>query len=803
MNGTTRYNLLTQKLILLLLALAFFSCNSTQHLSDQQKLLRKNSISISTDRPINNKGELRDNLSKLIIQKPNTYLFNLIPSKLWLYNKRYGKLKLKPDDSLSKSVERPVVFDSVMAQKSIQNMKGFLFNQSYYYAKITDTVIYRGKKAFVKYKVNPGSNFLINKELFDVDDSDIKNLMQAHADESGMEKNKDFNSSLAEDERSRITALARNSGYYSFSQDNIVFKLDTFDKTFFKDVSSPFENAVNFITASKANKKPTLDVAAIIRRTDDPTDYIRYKVGSITVYPDFDRSANMDDSVLITTVIDSITFKYRNRYVNERVLLSRIFMSPGDWFSQADLDKTRAKLNELGIFQFIRIDARIGPESDSVLDFVITMNRLKKYDYGYTYAVSSGSTYSLGHQLSVSLRDKNLDKGADLLTISANGGLEYAYDENTGKTIFDHLSLLTKYYGVNASIDFPKFLAPVNQGLFDNSSLPHTIVSVGENVMERVDYFNLVNTSANFTYKWRENRSVSWSLSPAFVNIIRLPLETDSFREVLSSNAYLKNSYKPNFIEGENIAFTFTDAEKKRGKNYTYLKLSLEEAGGLMSLLNQFGASLNDLYHIQFAQYTKFDFDVRHYFNVKKSVFAMRFYGGVGIPYGASTTLPYIKQYFAGGPYGLRGWRIRSLGPGSYYNAVDQQNPTSIDLTGDIKLETNGEYRFPIAPIFAGAIKLNGALFADAGNIWLAQPDAGFPGGNFEFNTLGQDIAMDAGIGLRFDIAFITLRTDMAILLKKPYVPQNDGWVINQIDFYDPTWRANNIVFNVSIGYPF
>ena len=431
------------------------------------------------------------------------------------------------------------------------------------------------------------------------------------------------------------------------------------------------------------------------------------------------------------------------------------------------------------------------------------MNRLKKYDYGYNYAVSSGSTYSLGHQLSLIFRNKNLDKGADLLTLSANGGLEYSYDGNDGKTFFDHFSLLTKYYGGNASLDFPKFLAPVNQSLFDNSSLPHTIVSVGENVMERVNYFNLVNTSANFSYKWRESRSVTWGFSPVFMNIIRLPLETDSFKRVLDSNAYLKNSYKQNFIEGENLSFTYSNAEKKRGKNYTYLKLSIEEAGGLLSLLNQFGASLNDLFKIQFAQYSKFDFDLRHFFNVKKSVFAFRFYGGIGVPYGQSTTLPYIKQYFAGGPYGLRGWRIRSLGPGSYYNSKDQSNPGNIDLTGDMKLEVNGEYRFPIAPLFAGAIKLNGAFFADAGNIWLARPDTSYPGGNFEISSLMQDIAMDAGIGLRFDIAFITFRTDLAMLLKKPYDFKDNGWVINQIDIYDPVWRNNNLVVNISIGYPF
>jgi outer membrane protein insertion porin family len=167
--------------------------------------------------------------------------------------------------------------------------------------------------------------------------------------------------------------------------------------------------------------------------------------------------------------------------------------------------------------------------------------------------------------------------------------------------------------------------------------------------------------------------------------------------------------------------------------------------------------------------------------------------------------LPYIKQYFAGGPYSLRGWRIRTLGPGSYYDLSNANNLTAIDRTGDIKFELNGEYRFPIAPLFAGAVKMKGALFADAGNIWLARKDSSYAGGEFKFNTLGQDIAADVGIGTRFEIAsFLTLRVDVAMPVKKPNVLNGEsGWVLKDIDPSNSTWRANNIIFNVAIGYPF
>ena len=208
----------------------------------------------------------------------------------------------------------------------------------------------------------------------------------------------------------------------------------------------------------------------------------------------------------------------------------------------------------------------------------------------------------------------------------------------------------------------------------------------------------------------------------------------------------------------------------------------------------------------RFAQYTKFDFDARHYFTLPHSVFAFHFYGGIGLPNGQSSALPYIKQYFAGGPYSLRGWRIRTLGPGSSVSSADTgaNAVTTIDRTGDIKLEWNGEYRFPITPLFAGAVKMNGAIFADAGNIWLAKKDTTYVGGEFEFSTLGQDIAADIGVGARFDIAsFLTLRLDVAMPVKKPYIHTNSGWVFDQIDIWDSHWRSDNIVFNISIGYPF
>ena len=790
----------------LLLAVVLFlsiGCNSTKHLSDKELLLRKTRVTIKSEKKVYNKGEIKDNLTRYILQKPNSYfLFPGTTVKLSLYNRHYNRLHSLMDDSLPKSVERPIIYDSAKTSRSVQNMKQYLYYLGYFYAKVKDTCIISHKKAYVTYAIDLGLNYRIDNVKYNVDDSSIARIVMANSDGTALMKGKEFSYSMIDEERSRLTSIIRNNGYYKFTQDNInyITGLDTVDKTIFKDIESPFENAVNFISTPKVRRDHKINITGTIQLADDNDAYNKYTIGSVHVFPDYTSIADLKDSSLIKKTIDSVEFRYHKDYVHAGVLYDHIYLNPGNSYSQQDDDKTKSKLNELGIFQYIKVEYHERPDNKNLLDCNIFLSRAKKLDLTTHYEISSGSTYSLGNSVGINYRAKNFAKGANLLTIGVNGGVELGY--NSGGAFIQNFSILTKYYGVNANIDFPKFIAPIPSLWFGSSNLPHTIIGGGENVIDRVNYFTLVNTSANFSYNWRETSTNTWSFSPVFVNIIQVPKKSESFQQVLDSNAYLRNSYKENFIEGENVSFTFDNILKKHGVNYSYLKLSLEEAGGLLGLINQLGTDLNSVYKIQYAQYTKFDFDGRHYITFPKSVLAFRFYGGIGIPYGQSDALPYIKQYFAGGPYSLRGWRIRTLGPGSSYDAVSNAN--QIDRTGDIKLEMNAEYRFPITPLFAGAVKMNGAIFADAGNIWLAKKDPDYPGGEFQFNTFGQDIAVDMGVGTRFDIAsFLTLRIDVAVPVKKPYVFTNGGWVFNDIDPQSGSWRANNIIFNVSIGYPF
>ncbi len=788
-------------LIISVLLMAVAGCSSTKHLDDGKYLLRRNAVKLKTNGIAINKGETRDYLARLVVQRPNTYrILGSFPLKLWSYNARYAKMHNLPDSLLPKTVERPVVLDTALLPKTILNMRSFLFNQGYFYAKVTDTVIYKKKKAYVIYNVTSGINYLINIIQHDVDDSGIATLMQHAAAGSVLKKNKVFSYSQLDEERGRLVSVIRNAGYYKFSLENIRFEIDTMDKAFLRDIDNPLESAINFIALTHTNKKPTIDVKIIVRTKEDTTG-IPYRIAKVTVYPDYQGVADTRDNSQLEYTIDSILFRYHENYVHARVLADRIYMQPGQLYSQENQDKTIAKLNELGIFQYIRIQTVERPDSTLLLN--IFLSRTKKLDFKTNFEVSNGgSTYSLGNSLGASFQNKNFAKGANLLSVSLNAGIELG--DSLGNRDFKRITMLTQYYGFNTSLDFPKFIAPLPKGLFDNSNLPHTIISAGSNVINRVQYFTLTNTSASFKYNWRESQTQVWEFSPAFVNIIKLGHLTPAFQEKLRSSQFLSNSYREIFIEGENISYTFSNIEKKKGRNYFRIKLGMEEAGGLLAGINSILPTVIDFSKNPYAQYVKFDFDGQRFVSLPHSSFALRFYGGIGLPNGHTSSLPYVKQYYVGGPYSTRGWRIRTLGPGSYYDSSSAGKINTIDRTGDIKLEFNGEYRFPILPLFAGLIKMNGALFTDAGNMWLARKDTSRAGGEFALSKLGQDIAMDVGAGTRFDIAsFLTLRLDVAMPVKKPYIPVNNGWVLDAIDFKNPTWRSNNIIVNLSIGYPF
>lgn len=310
--GSTFYHI---NLLVLFALVALFatSCNPTKHVPEGQYLLRSNDLKLKTDKGITRRGELKDNIERLIIQKPNTYALNFFPYKVWIYNLRYEKYKDTTVSKLkTKSVEQPVIYDSLLAKRSVTNIRNYLFNQGYFYPTVRDTVKLKDKKAKVEYIVETGTNFLIRKTTVDADDSSIADIARRAMNESLLKEGQPFSMSLLEQERSRLTNVLRDAGYYKFSQENIVdFSLDTFNKELIRDIENPFESAINFLASqgSKKEKKPTLDIKIVIR-TENPDVYRRYVINNVSVFPDFVSREDIRDSTLYQSYLNGVRFRY-------------------------------------------------------------------------------------------------------------------------------------------------------------------------------------------------------------------------------------------------------------------------------------------------------------------------------------------------------------------------------------------------------------------------------------------------------------------------------------------------------------
>lgn len=791
------------------------ACNNTRHLKEGQYLLKSNSVEFEDTKYLESKGELSDRLQSAIVQKPNSsFIIDGLKTKLFFYNLRYDKYQNDTTDKVkeNKSVEAPVLYDSSTITQSKTYMESYLFHQGYFYAKVTDTTIFneRKKKAKVIYRVDPGFNYLIRRVYFsDISDPVIKQLVQTDFNTTQLRAGKPYSASLVEQERTRITRLLKDKGYYYFTNESISFELDTVNKDYEKIKESLITEAADLVTLKKEQARPTLDIYIKINNSEDGKAFTRCGINRILVFPDFVSREDASDSTMVVKKIDNTTFRYHDYYVRERVLHNHIFINPNGYYAQSDYDKTINELNQLGVFETVRTvyfeDTSRTGEGLQWLSAAILMSPAKKYDFNTSWDASTGTTYTLGSGLSASLSNKNIAKGANLLTFTGNVGVETQYDSSD-----NNLKILTRTAGLNASLEFPKFLLPISRERYSIRNTPRTEVAVGANWLDRVNFFTLINLTSRFTYKWRETSTKNWEVSPIFINDISLNNISQSFQDRLDTNDFLRNSYKETFIEGENITWTFSNANKAHFyDDYSYVKLSFEEAGGLVSGIDRL---LPDSTIGNFSQYVRLDYDLRHFIKQRHATTALRLYGGVGIPYGQSPTLPYLKQYFVGGPFSMRGWNIRTLGPGSFTDTsknADQSATNLIDLTGDIKIELNAEYRFDIFKLFGGVFQFNGVVFGDAGNIWLSKQSASYPNGEFRFDRFYTDLAVDGGVGIRADIAgLFVLRLDWAVPLKVPgtlNIPEKNikqGWIVDDIDPLYNKWRQS-IIWNFAIGYPF
>ncbi|NBX27077.1 MAG: hypothetical protein EBR55_02320 [Chitinophagia bacterium] len=544
--------------------LFFSSCNSTKHLSENLYLLRKNSIQIKTNNRFLKKNDLLDQLQSFIIQKPNSYFPSTglgisFPLKLYLYNLRYKKYA-NDSNSLfikNKIVEKPVIYDSSLKNKSKNNIAKYLYNNGYFYANVSDSTYVKNKKAYVYYTIETGKKYQINQFSYDIDDTIIANIIANNVNQFPIQPNKDFSMSLLDEQRSYVTNLLRNNGYFFFNNSNISFLLDTLqtDAKIKKRENLLFKS----LNINSAETKNPINISLKIRNNDDIRAYKTYSIGNIKLYMDFESNADFTDSTLQHILYEQIDFYFHHYYVNKNVIHKHIFLDKGTYFKQDNYDQTINKLNDLGIFKYIRIfiDADTAVENRN-LNCTIVLSPNQKYDVSLNVELSNATTYSLGSALNFNIKNRNVLKGANLLSANLTGGYEYSYNNNLSPNFLEKFYLLSRNISGNLNFILPKFILPFPIKGTSKSNQPTTTLTIGSSLQDRINYFKLINTVFSINYNWHETEKKQWNVVPAFMNFISLPFTSDSFKHRLATNSFLEKSYQEAFIEGERINFIYS-----------------------------------------------------------------------------------------------------------------------------------------------------------------------------------------------------------------------------------------------------
>lgn len=809
----------------MLLALLIAACSPTRKLAEGEYLLQKNII-VCDEKSID-----AYELEAILKQKPNSRIFKKIPFHLIVYNwpdtvkmnrktaKRHARIekrnlkrkingkapkKLKPSvrERIGKWLmgsvgEPPVILDSNKVKTSVQQLNYYMFNKGYFDNYVTDSIKVDTvkKRATVTYYIKSKEPYIINSVTFQIDDKKLKKQIEKIQKESEVKVGDVLDMDKLDNERGRINTYLKDRGYFYFNKEFVYFKVD----------SALCRHSVDVIVSVHNITKPDpKNPDSLIQ-----TPHTRYNIFNIFVNTDYDPIVVGDENRAqvydtIYTADSSFIMVYNSSKGKIKFrpdeLVQSIYMSKGGTYRQKEVENTYKKLSSLGIYKNISIGFTPNPIDPNMLDCRINLSPSKKQSF-LAEATGTNKAGNLGISANTSYKNKNVFRGGESFKFSFHGGIEAqqpvtstATDANsTPVSTFNTLE-----FGPEISLDIPKFLLPFDLIKFSKTSSPKTVFMTKYNYQRRPDFTRAIS-EANWSYEFvlpgkeeaRNKTFNSFHFTLLNVSGVDISNESQLFLDRLNllNDQLLISSYRDHLIVGSQVQYIFNAQSPARLNDAFYLKAGVDWGGNILHTVMKWAdRPLNDnnayeLLGIQYAQYVKTDLEARYYINFNKdSKIVYRAYGGIGFPGpNFNQALPFEKSFFVGGSNGLRAWKARAVGPGSY---VDPSN--SLDKIGDIVLEGNIEYRFDLFNIIAGA------LFADVGNIWNIKENTARPGSGFS-SDFYKEIAIGVGVGLRVDLSFFVLRFDFATPIKDPEFPENDRWTFDL--------RRTNI--NIGIGYPF
>jgi outer membrane protein insertion porin family len=746
------------------------SCSSTRHLPPGEKLYTGARVTVNGASTVRQKKVLTEDLDGLTRPKPNSKFLGL-RLKLGIYN----LFRNKKENSFfgrirERSGEPPVLLSQVDLQQNVKVVQSHLENKGYFRASVKGDTIVRGKTGRATYIAETGSQYMIGSVTFPEDSTPLSSVVRESARNSLLLVGKPFDLDVIKAERERIDAYLKERGFYYFSPNYLIMRTD----------STSGGQTVRMEVAIKR------DMPFMARDV--------YRINNIFIYPDYSLN-----TAAVDTNIQNVR-EHEGYYVIDReqkfkpVLFEEAMdFQRGEVYNRRSHNRTLSRLTNLDVFKFVKNRFELNdttPLPD--LDVYYYLTPFPKRSIRAEISTITRSNNLNGSLISVNWKNRNLFRAGEQLGVSIYVGTDVQFSGALrGYNTFRS--------GAELNFSVPRLLLPVRRPVNRSGYVPRTNFQIGYDLLSRTKLYTLSSFRAAVGYLWKQSLRKQHELYPISINYIRPMNVSAIYDSLISQDTLLARAIQRQFILGSTYQYTFNQlaAGTQRTNSY-YLNMLIDLSGNIAGMLS--GANVKEgkevrIKNVPFAQYIKTEFDGRYYRKIGLySTWANRVIVGIGIPYGNSVQLPFIKQFFIGGNNSLRGFRSRSVGPGTYrYPGTQNFLP---DETGDIKLELNSEFRFRLSgPLY-------GAVFMDAGNIWLMN-DSSFthkPGGEFTSAFLNQ-LAVDAGIGIRFDVRLFVIRLDVAFPLRKPW--EQNPWVLNQIRLNKIIWRRENIVYNLGIGYPF
>ncbi len=755
-----------------ILLLTASSCSVQRFLPPGERLYMGSDVIIKKHPDVKQtNSQLKKHIKTAVSPRRNKFLFGQ-PYKVWWWyviGEPKNERGLKPF-LRRKLGEAPVLSSRVNAKVTAENLQAFMENTGYFHTPVTgDTVNKRGYFTEAIYTAEVQPQYHIKSITWVSDSSDLLKLLEQRQKTRGTLKVGDpYRLSDISTERDQLDLYLKTRGYYYFNPDYLMAYADS----------------------TVGNRQ--VELYLNLKKTTPEAAKYPYRINQLILFPNYTLASNQLDTNLTGAIrYDGLIIKDSAKRFKPQLFAKTITYRPGSLYNSRTQNSTLNRFISLGAFKFVknRFEALKDTGDLHRMNVYYYLTPAKTKSFQAEIDAFSKENNSLGGQLSVNWKHRNLFHGAELLTVKAYTGFEVTSADSLRRNNSFRL-------GGEARLKFPHYAVPFLNIRENNFYPPNTSLLLAYELYRKQLFYTKNLFRLQYEFTWKSTIRNEFTLAPVALSYMNASNITDTFYKQAVVNPIILLNVYSEAVVGSFFTYSYNNALRRKA-NKLYFNAGIDLSGNILGLVT--GAKNwreKKIFNTPFAQYIKTDFDV-HYTRTlpNKWDWASRIQLGIGLPYGNSRLLPFSKQYIIGGSSSIRGFRVRSLGPGTYKPTAEDQRFFQI-IGGDYKFLVNSEIRIPLTS------SLHAAVFADAGNIWTKDTLIFGKAGQLSSAWLNE-LAVATGVGLRFDAVVLIIRADLGIPLRKPYLPTGQRWVFNQIDFGSRSWRRENLILNIALGLPF